>query len=319
VGVPRVTPEQWKELSPITKWLIATRAGVLIMTFISSSIAGIFAYEASRFDFWIWFCVTIGLLLAHATNNLLNDFTDWSKGVDKDNYFRNQYGTHPMTVMTKKEMIAYIVITGLAALSCGIYLILLRGEIVLYLTLAGAFFLLFYTYPLKFIGMGEISVFIVWGLLMVGGGYYTITKEWSWNVCWASIPYSLGVTSVIFGKHIDKADLDLKKGIYTLPVILGDSLSRISVLTMLATMYISVFYLIFNEFFGPILLLVLLALPRFLKVARVYLKPRPKEAPKDYPKNVWPLYFVAYAFDHNRIFGSLFLIGLLLDALYFSQ
>lgn len=40
----------------------------------------------------------------------------------------------------------------------------------------GAFFLLFYTWPLKYYGLGEVSVFIVWGVLMVGGGTYTLNR-----------------------------------------------------------------------------------------------------------------------------------------------
>ena len=39
---------------------------------------------------------TIGLIFAHATNNLFNDFTDYRPGVDKDNYFRTQYGPQPL-------------------------------------------------------------------------------------------------------------------------------------------------------------------------------------------------------------------------------
>ena len=66
---------------------------------------------------------------------------------------------------------------GLTALSVAVILVILRGEQVFYLAVAGSFFLLFYTWPLKYYGLGEISVFIVWGLLMIGGAYFTITKE----------------------------------------------------------------------------------------------------------------------------------------------
>ena len=66
--------------------------------------------------------------------------------------------------------------------------------------------MLFYTWPLKYIGLGELAVIIVWGPLMIGGGYYVITGQWSWKVVLASLPYALGPTTVIFGKHIDKHD-----------------------------------------------------------------------------------------------------------------
>jgi 1,4-dihydroxy-2-naphthoate octaprenyltransferase len=169
-SIPRLSPEEFKKLDFFSKWLIVTRAAVLIITFLSAAIAGILAHRDGRFDGWIWFLVTLGLLLAHATNNMLNDFVDWSKGVDQQNYYRNRYGTHPMILMDKQEFFTYLFATGLSALGIGLYLCYLKGMGVVYLTVFGAFFLLFYTWPLKYYGLGEVSVFLVWGILMIGGG-----------------------------------------------------------------------------------------------------------------------------------------------------
>ena len=94
------------------------------------------------------------------------------------------------------------------ALAAGLVLVAARGWLSLALLLAGAFFVLFYTYPLKYIALGELSVLIVWGPLMIGGGYYVITGAWDWNVVIASLVYALGVTTVIFGKHVDKYEVD---------------------------------------------------------------------------------------------------------------
>lgn len=133
--------------------MIASRAGVLIITLISTFLCGVFAFRNDKFELSTWILVSFGLLFAHATNNLLNDYTDWKKGVDKDNYFRNRYGTHPMTVLTESEFLSFLIVTGLIALSFGLYLVYLKGIIIFYLVLSGSFFLLFYTYPLKYIGM----------------------------------------------------------------------------------------------------------------------------------------------------------------------
>ncbi len=53
-----------------------------------------------------------------------------------------------------------------------------------------------------------------------------ITGHWDWNVIIASLPYALGPTTVIFGKHIDKLEQDKAKGIRTLPVLLGETSAR---------------------------------------------------------------------------------------------
>ncbi|HAN69612.1 MAG TPA: prenyltransferase, partial [Halieaceae bacterium] len=76
------------------------------------------------------------------------------------------------------------------------------------LFLAGAFFVLFYTWPLKYIGLGEPAVLLVWGPLMVGGTYYIVAGAWSNEVAWLSLVFALGPTTVLFGKHIDKLDAD---------------------------------------------------------------------------------------------------------------
>jgi 1,4-dihydroxy-2-naphthoate polyprenyltransferase len=315
--IPRLDKDEWDQLDLISKWLIATRAAVLIMTFISAAIAGIFAFADGQFNYGLWLLVTIGLVMAHATNNLLNDLTDYRKGVDKDNYFRTQYGAQPIQqgLWTAKQLLTYAAVTGLIALACGIALTFMRGPAVLALLAAGAFFVLFYTWPLKYIGLGEIAVIVVWGPLMIGGGYYVITGQWSWLVVLASLPYALGPTTVIFGKHIDKHDPDKAKGIHTLPVIIGEKAARYVALTMMALMYILVVYLVITGFFTPVMLIVLLALTLMPSVWRMYSKPYPRERPADFPAEAWPTYFAAAAFMHNRRYGLLFIAGLLVDAI----
>jgi 1,4-dihydroxy-2-naphthoate octaprenyltransferase len=314
--MPHVTKEEWDTLDIISKWLIATRAAVLIMTFISAAIAGILAYQQDMFNFWLWLLVTIGLLMAHATNNLFNDITDYYKGVDKDNYYRSQYGPQPLVhgLLSKKQMFTYAIVTGLIALSIAGLLLYLRGGLTIWLIFGGAIFVLFYTFPLKYIGLGEIAVLIVWGPLMIGGGYYVITGVWDWNVILASMPYALGVTAVIFGKHIDKIPMDKAKNIHTLPVLLGEKISRYTVIGLMILQYLFVFYLVAIQFFSLVLLVVVFAIPTLIKILPMFNKPKPDKKPDDYP-DIWPNYFVAAAFVHNRRFGLLFLLGLILDSL----
>ena len=71
-AIPRVTKEEWGRLDIISRWLIATRASVLIITFISVGVAGLLAIRDSAFNLGLWLLLAVGLLLAHATNNLLN-------------------------------------------------------------------------------------------------------------------------------------------------------------------------------------------------------------------------------------------------------
>ena len=84
---------------------------------------------------------------------------------------------------------------------------------------------------------------------------------------------------------------------------------------MMALMYILVIYLVITGFFTPVMLIVLLALTLMPGVWRMYRKPYPQERPADFPAKAWPTYFAAAAFMHNRRYGLLFILGLLVDAM----
>lgn len=315
--IPRVEKDEWDGLDVISRWLIATRSAVLVMTFNSAAIAGLLAARDGRFDAVLWSLVTVGLLFAHATNNLVNDLTDHWKGVDKDNYFRAQYGPQPLEhgLMTQNQVFAYTAVTGAIALAAGIALVVLRGEATLWLLGSGVFFVLFYTWPLKYIGMGEVAVIVVWGPLMVGGGYYVVTGQISNDVLLASLPVALAATTVLFGKHTDKLEADKAKGIRTMPVLLGERNSRWATIGMLTLQYLLVFWLVATGALSWLMLVVLGAGNWYWLSLRAYSQPRPAAPPAEYPPNIWPLWYAAFAFQHTRRFGLLFLLGLVLDVI----
>lgn len=317
--IPEVSKDEWDRLDVISRWLISTRAAVLIMTFLSAALAGIFAIRAHGFELGPWLALTFGLIMAHASNNIFNDFTDFVRGVDKDNYFRTIYGAQPIAsgLMTRRQHLTYFAVTALLALLAGLYLIALNGwDVMIWILLGlGIFFVLFYTWPLKYIALGEVAVLIVWGPLMIGGGYYVLAHQWDWNVVIASIPYVLGVTTVIFGKHIDKQKIDIAKGIHTLPVLIGERAARYTVLAMMILPYFLTAYLIAIKFFTPVMIIVVLAIPTLRRVFPSFLKPRPDTRPENFPdgQGGWPLYFAPMAFWNNRSFGLYFLLGLIID------
>ena len=319
--IPSVTKAEWDGLDIVSKWLISTRAAVLVMTFISAALAGLFALRDGKFDLLPWLALCLGLILAHATNNLFNDYTDYVRGVDKDNYFRTMYGPQPVAhgLMTTRQLLTYTAVTGLAATLFGVMLIAInRWDPLIWVLLGlGMFFVLFYTWPLKYIALGEIAVLLVWGPLMIGGGYYVLAHVWDWNVVWASLPYVLGVTTVIFGKHIDKIKIDREKKIYTLPVLLGEKLSRYAVLSMMVLPYILVLLLIATKYFTPVMLVVFLAVPALIKTYPNFLRPKPETRPDWFPEaqGGWPLFFAPLAFGNNRAFGGLFMLALFVDVL----
>lgn len=316
-SIPKLSLSEWQTLDPVAKWLIACRAPVLFMTLTAAILGGLMAWRDDLFSWPLWIAVTLGLLFAHATNNLLNDFTDSKRGIDKNNYYRNQYGVHVLEdgLVSTRQFWRYMVITGGIAILLGALLVWQRGGLTLNLMFAGAVFVLFYTWPLKYYGLGEPAVLLVWGPLMVGGSYYVVTAQWSWDVTWISLLYALGPTSVLFGKHTDKLPEDKVKGIRTLPVILGKKLSCYAVISMVSSQYLLCALLVLNGSFHWPLLLVFLNLSKLSATIKVFLRVKPTKRPESYPAQVWPLWYAAHAFSQTRRFTTLFLFGLLVDVL----
>src|SRR5258708_38382742 len=145
ITIQRVDKAGWERLDIVSRWLIASRASVLVITFISVAIAGLLAIRAGRFDPALWLLAALALVLAHATNNLLNDLTDHLKGVDQNNYFRAIYGPHALEhkLLSMRGLLAYAAFSGVIAIAIGAYLVSLRGPLPLALLPARAFLLLF--------------------------------------------------------------------------------------------------------------------------------------------------------------------------------
>ena len=218
--------------------------------------------------------------------------------------------------MTKRELGTAILIANAVDLGIMLVLTAARGPLVIAFALAGLFISVFYVAPpirLKHIGLGEPGVFIVWGPLMVAGTFFVATGElpaWVWI---ASLPYAILVTTVLFGKHIDKIDADRKKGVRTLPVILGESRARLVARALMIAFYPNGVGAALVGWIGPRVARVMLGLPRLVQVLRTFSKPRPESPPHSYVG--WPLWFVGGAFIHTRRAGGLLVLGLLLNAL----
>jgi 1,4-dihydroxy-2-naphthoate octaprenyltransferase len=308
---------RWDALDVISKWLIATRSAVTLVTVYSCVMAGLLAWRDGHFSWIPWLVLTLGLFIAHGANNLLNDYTDFNRGLDTNNYFRTQYGVHPLVqgFWTGRQQILWFVVSGALATLAGVYALFYTAfdPITIGLFAFGALTLLAYTYPFKYWGLGELAIFLIWGPIMIGGVYFVLAGSWSWTAALAGVPYGLGVASINVGKHIDKRDDDLSRGVGTFPVRAGERLARRVDQAAIVLIYLVVLYLVFvARYFSPVMLIVFLAYKEARSALQLLQKPRPAEAPPGYP--AWPTWFSAVTFMHNRRFGGYLILGLLIDS-----
>ena len=307
-----------RPVDAVSRWLLITRACVFPMTLTSGLIGGLLAATTAPAPRWDCFALALlGLLLAHATNNMINDYFDTIGGVDTEEYIRTQYAPHPLFshLISQRGLVATIAAFNLADLAILLVLVRAQGWPVAAFALAGLFISVFYVAPplkLKHHGLGEPGVFLVWGPLMTGGTYFATAGNipgWIWL---ASVPYALTVTTVLIGKHIDKYEQDSARGIHTLPVLLGRDVSlRLNQVLMVA-FYAAVAALVVSGKVGIGALLVAAAIPRLRKVLKAYGEPKPAAPPPGY--RLWPLWFVSAAFYHGRLAGGLFVLGLIVNA-----
>lgn len=302
----------------VSKWLVLIRACVLPMTITSALVAGLLAWWLGPEVHLGWFALaTAGLVLAHAANNLMNDLFDLDEGTDVEGYPRMLYAPHPVGsgMISRTGLARAAVAVNVLSLVVLVTLTWARGWPILAFALSGFVISAGYTAPpirLKQRGLGEPSVLVVWGPLMVGGTYYAATGTVSWEVVWASLPYALLATAVLMGKHIDKIPWDTGR-VGTLPALLGEDASRVLTLGMMLAFYPAIGALVAVRILPIPTLAVLLALPLLRRVWGVYTRPRPTERPKDNP--VWPLWYAPAAFVHTRRAGALFLVGLVAGVL----
>jgi len=310
----------------VSKWLVITRAAVFSMTVTSGLIGGLLAIGAARLPgaeidvHWGLLALAVfGLVVAHAANNMINDYFDLEGGIDTDDYVRAQYAPHPILSgwVTKRQLGMAILIANAIDLGILLFLVTQRGPLVAAFALGGLFVSVFYVAPpirLKHIGLGEPGVFVVWGPLMVVGTFFVATGEipgWAWI---ASLPYAILVTTVLFGKHIDKIEADRKKGVRTMPVLLGEQNARRGAQALMIAYYPIVAVAALAGWIGPWILLSLLGLPKLVEVLRAFGTPKPDVAPHSYVG--WPLWFVGFAFRHTRRAGALLILGLFLNAIF---
>ena len=307
-----------KAMDPISRWLLITRASVFPMTIISALIGGLLAARAPGADVLLFALALVGLVAAHAANNMINDYFDLEGGVDSQDYVRAQYAPHPVLsgLISKKGLLLAIALVNAIDLVILLVLADARGWMLAVFALLGLFVSVFYVAPpikLKHHGLGEPGVFVVWGPLMIGGTYYATAGTVAPWVLFASIPYALLVTAVLMGKHVDKIEADTAKGIHTLPVILGRDRALALTRGLVIAFFPLVALLVATGMIGVWALLVFAALPRVRKILVALRMPRPAAPPPGYP--LWPLWYVSLAFVVTRSAGSWFVLGLVLDAI----
>ena len=289
------------------KWFLATRPWSFTMTAISVSVGALMAAMDGSFSWSLYLLTLAGVIFMHSAANLFNDYYDILSGVDTCDVSTARYRPHPLAEgsLTLTEVMMEAIFLFALAAAIGIFLAVTRGWTILILAVIGAFAGIFYTAPpfrYKYMALGEISVFLMWGPLMVEGAYFVQRQTLSLDALWASLPFGVLVALVLFANNLrDTAD-DRDKGIRTLSTITGRHKGIWVYVGLVVFAYLSVVVMAFT---GPLnywSLLALLSLPLFFRLLRQMIQNPPLDAD-------------ARTAKLNTAFGILLLISLLIGRL----
>jgi 1,4-dihydroxy-2-naphthoate octaprenyltransferase len=312
-GFYRPGVEEIRGLDAVSKFLYSARSVILVISAQAAIIAGLLALAAREFDLPAFILLLLGLVAAHMISNLSNDYFGYKRGHDTPDSPRMRYTVHPLAsgVLDARVLAAGLAILAAIGVAITVYFIVERGWTAAAFATAGIALMLLYDaapVPLKSVGLGELAVFLVWGPLMVGGGYAMIAGHVAADAFYAAIPYGLGVMSILTGKHIDQLEFDSTKANRTLPVLLGEDAARAFNIATVVLVYAVIAVLIVLGRLTPWAALVALALPRALRAVSVMSRPRPAAPPAGYIG--WPLWYHRVCLQHNRLFGWLYILGL---------
>lgn len=306
-------------LDRVSLFLYSARSVILVISAQAAIIAGLLAAGVGRFD-WINFIgVLVGFVVAHMISNLSNDYFGFTRGHDTPDSPRMRYTIHPLasgmldgrTLLTGLTLLAVI---GLGITAC---FIVEYGWMAAAFAAAGVSLLFLYdaaSTPLKSIGLGEVAVLLVWGPLMISGGFAMIAGQLSTDAMLASLPYGLGVMSILTGKHIDQMSFDAPKDIRTLPVLIGERAARTLNLAAIVAIYAIVAVLIVLGRLTPFAAMIVLAVPRAVHAIKIMSRPRPAAPPHGYVG--WPLWYHRVCLQHNRVLGWAYIGGLAAGAVW---
>jgi 1,4-dihydroxy-2-naphthoate polyprenyltransferase len=310
------------KLSFSKKWWISVRPfsfPASTMPVIFGSVLA-FVYGGGSFSFGLFILAFLAMLMLHSGANILNDIYDYKKGLDK---FPTPVsgGVVRKIISTKEAMEAAILLLSVGTM-IGLYLAWVVDAWLLLIGVPGLLIGVFYTiggkFALKYRALGDLAVFLNFGVLGSLGAWYVQTASFSWvPVLWA-IPIATLVIAILHANNWRDIASDQEGHIFTIASLLGDnsSLKYYGFLIFgpffMVLALILVPYFLIPEFpFMPFsFVLVLLSLPMALKLWQ-------KALNRKQPKN--PIDFIALdgaTAQYNLAFGLLCTIALVIESVF---
>jgi 1,4-dihydroxy-2-naphthoate polyprenyltransferase len=231
-------PEQ--SLSPFQVWMLASRPKTLPAAAAGVITGTALALHDGRFHFGPALAALLVALLLQIGSNLANDVYDYERGTDAGVRHGPTRVTQAQLLTPAQVKAGMLVVFGLAGL-LGLYLASVAGWIVILVGLAAILSAIAYTggpFPLGYHGLGDLFVFIFFGVAAVTGTYFVQAGTVSAQAWWMSIPIGLLIVDILVVNNLRDIHADRAAGKHTLAVRLGEHGSRVQYIVLLALSYL---------------------------------------------------------------------------------
>jgi 1,4-dihydroxy-2-naphthoate octaprenyltransferase len=259
--------------SAVRIWLMAARPRTLPAAVAPVLVGTALAATEGTFRVLVFVAAMVGALFIQVGTNLSNDYSDARRGADADDRLGPVRVTAGGLVPPRQVLIATYVAFGVAVLA-GIYLIAVAGWELLAIGVASILAGVLYTggpRPYGYEGLGEVFVFLFFGVVAVSGSYFAQVQRLEWEAFALSIPVGLLAAAILVVNNVRDLETDRRAGKRTLAVRLGRGRTRslYAAMVYVAFLIVPVTWLAGADAIDVWVMLSWLALPLAVPVVRI--------------------------------------------------
>ena len=288
-------------------WVQAVRAFSFTASMAPVCIGAALAlYHRGEVRWGLFPLVVVCSLLYHAATNLVSEYHDFRKGVDRPETFGSSR-TLVDGLLEPRQVLAAGLILFAVGSALGLIFVAIRGLPILVIGVVGMVGGYGYTgIPMgyKYLALGDLLVFVLMGVLMVIGSHFVLTGSYAHTILLASIPISCLVAAILHANNLRDILHDTEAQIRTMASVLGHRAARWEYVGLVAAAYAVVAAMAATRTLTPWTLLVLLSLPPAVGNVRAVWCSRP-----DRPEEIAAI--DVRTAQHHALFGLLFVVGLI--------
>jgi 1,4-dihydroxy-2-naphthoate octaprenyltransferase len=293
-----------QNISKTRSWFLAARPKTLLAAVVPVMVGSSLAVYSGEFFLPYSFIALLCSILIQIGTNYTNDLYDHLKGSDTE----DRKG--PMRVLSAglisvNEMKLGIFIVFLITFLLGLYLVYSAGWIILIIGVVSIIAGLAYTagpYPLAYNGLGDLFVFIFFGIIGTMGTYYLHHQEFTVLSLFISLPVGALITNILVVNNFRDIEEDRQADKKTLAVIFGNTFSKFEFILLLLISFVVPIILFFAYNFSFWIFLPYSSLPIAVILIKMLNEYRGTELNKT----------LELTAKFSALFGLLFSIGIMI-------